>query len=313
MIRCYCDPPSVLAGATLTVCVSTDADRFALRVFRQTATFERVADVPEYEAEGVRVGEGGVDDDWGWPAYALELPESLPSGVYFVVAGERAPDGKTLWPDCESAAGEWGKALFVILPPDRSRSSVLYKLNWFTFACYNWTGGGSLYQGARWSNRRATEAFRVSWRRPGVGAGGVVAEGDPADVYVPGSRRQTFEHWDAPFFRWLYERRIGFDVASDLDVHRDPGLLGNYNLVLSVGHDEYWSDALRDSVDDYISSGGNVAFLSGNTCCFRVDVDEKTATLSCEKTRGREHEYMWQARRPEQETTGVSYFNAGGW
>src|SRR5262249_12021377 len=37
---------------------------------------------------------------------------------------------------------------------------------------------------------------------------------------------------------------------------------------LSVGHDEYWSRQQYDRVLDAIRSGVNVAFLSGNTCCF---------------------------------------------
>jgi hypothetical protein len=313
MIRCYCDPPSVRAGDSVCVAVSTDAPRFVLRIYRQTANFEPVTQVPTYESNGELVGDGVVDGDWGWPVHQIALPEDLQSGAYFVVAGEVSTNGEVTWPPLDNTAGESGKALFVVTARQGHRQPILYKLSWFTFVCYNWTGGGSLYAGANWSDARGRPGYRVSWRRPGVSTGGLVAEGDPVDVYVPTSRRQTFEHWDAPFFRWLHNRTLGFDVATDLDIHRDPGLLDQYNLVLSVGHDEYWSDELRDGIDGYISKGGNMAFLSGNTCCFRVTVDEVTATLSCEKAHGHEYDYIWQARRPEQDTTGVSYWNAGGW
>jgi hypothetical protein len=37
---------------------------------------------------------------------------------------------------------------------------------------------------------------------------------------------------------------------------------------LSVGHDEYWSREMYGAVKDAIDCGVNVAFLSGNTCCF---------------------------------------------
>lgn len=40
--------------------------------------------------------------------------------------------------------------------------------------------------------------------------------------------------------------------------------------MLSVGHDEYWSAAMRDNLEKYIADGGNVAFFSGNTCCWQV-------------------------------------------
>src|SRR5262249_13832403 len=37
---------------------------------------------------------------------------------------------------------------------------------------------------------------------------------------------------------------------------------------LSVGHDEYWDRTQYDHVKETIQAGMNVAFLSGNTCCF---------------------------------------------
>ena len=38
-----------------------------------------------------------------------------------------------------------------------------------------------------------------------------------------------------------------------------------YGLYLSIGHDEYWSAPMRDTVEGFIAGGGNAAFLSGNT------------------------------------------------
>ena len=51
----------------------------------------------------------------------------------------------------------------------------------------------------------------------------------------------------APFIAWL--ERSGYSVAycSDLDVHRDPTRLDRRQLLLSVGHDEYWSDEIRQA------------------------------------------------------------------
>ena len=54
--------------------------------------------------------------------------------------------------------------------------------------------------------------------------------------------------------------RIDYAVNSDLEFH--PEILKHYNLVLSVGHDEYWSSAMRDHLEQYIADGGNVAFFA---------------------------------------------------
>ena len=39
-------------------------------------------------------------------------------------------------------------------------------------------------------------------------------------------------------------------------------------MLLSVGHDEYWSLEMYENVRAAIAEGLSVAFLSGNTCCF---------------------------------------------
>ena len=47
-------------------------------------------------------------------------------------------------------------------------------------------------------------------------------------------------------------------------------LLERYRLLVSVGHDEYWSKEMRDNVENFAASGGHVVFLSGNVCWFQV-------------------------------------------
>ena len=54
-------------------------------------------------------------------------------------------------------------------------------------------------------------------------------------------------------------------------------LLGGYrSLFLSVGHDEYWSSAMRDTVEGFIGRGGHAAFLSGNTSFWQVRLEDPT-------------------------------------
>jgi hypothetical protein len=42
---------------------------------------------------------------------------------------------------------------------------------------------------------------------------------------------------------------------------------------LSVGHDEYWSKGMRDTVERFIARGGNAAFFSGNTLMWQVRIE----------------------------------------
>ena len=41
---------------------------------------------------------------------------------------------------------------------------------------------------------------------------------------------------------------LGLDVTdwTDVDLHREPQLLLNHHALISLGHDEYWSTAMRN-------------------------------------------------------------------
>lgn len=66
------------------------------------------------------------------------------------------------------------------------------------------------------------------------------------------------------------------DYCTDVDLDRDGAeLLTPHQLLVSVGHDEYWSDAMRAAVDRFVAAGGNAAFFGGNTCWWRVAFPDK--------------------------------------
>jgi len=76
-------------------------------------------------------------------------------------------------------------------------------------------------------------------------------------------------------------------------------------LLLSIGHDEYWSADMRANVEAFIQNGGNVAFFSGNTCWWRIHLAENNTAF------GRDDN--WPAGDLETRLTGVSTRHAGGW
>ncbi|MCB1262012.1 MAG: hypothetical protein KDB33_16735, partial [Acidimicrobiales bacterium] len=84
--------------------------------------------------------------------------------------------------------------------------------------------------------------------------------------------------WEQPFIAWAERQGYAVDVCTNADLEEHPGLLapGTYPLVLSVGHDEYWSSAMRDTVEAHIAAGGNAAFLSGNTSFWQVRHEDPT-------------------------------------
>jgi len=134
------------------------------------------------------------------------------------------------------------------------------------------------------------------------------------DPYDEGSPRQTFAHWDVPFITWLEKNGYRVDYCTDLDLHEERDLLTPYHLLLSVGHDEYWSEQMRAHVEAFIRQGGNVAFFSGNTCWWHIEFCDfvKCADDELHPT-AFVRDFKWWKKSPENFLTGVSYRNAGGW
>jgi hypothetical protein len=314
VIRGYPRHASVRPGDTLTLHVSTTAPGFRVEWLRQGAELEPVAGADRGVFVGHSLPEGPPDRDWGWPAYDVPVPEMWRSGVYIALLTETTADGEPV------AGAEPGELLFVVRPPVAGPvGRMLYKLSWATYHAYNSTGYGSLYAQALWSAESPRPGYKVTFRRPGGGTGGVVQPGDPPDAHEPSSRRQTFAHWDTPLIAWLERNGYAVDYCTDLDLHRDPELLAPYALLLSVGHDEYWSEAMRDRLDAFTRDGGNIAFLSGNIGGYRVHLTDGDTAMVCAKVvppsksaTTWERDEPWEFD-PENRTTGVSIHNAGGW
>jgi hypothetical protein len=89
--------------------------------------------------------------------------------------------------------------------------------------------------------------------------------GDSPDYYDPTSRRQTFTHWEAPFVAWLEANDYRVDYATDWDLQVDPELLAPYALMLSVGHDEYWSDEMRARIEAFIGAAATSRSSAGTS------------------------------------------------
>ena len=84
--------------------------------------------------------------------------------------------------------------------------------------------------------------------------------------------------WDLQLSRFL--EREGYDVAytTDLDTHREPWRLLGHPLVMTSGHDEYWSREMRDAFEAVRESGASLACMGANTCYWqaRFEDDERT-------------------------------------
>ena len=324
MIQGYPDRPSLRAGEKLRLHVSTDNPhrRFRVEFYRQGEKLVRMGSLDGQI--GHNFARLSHYEDWGWPGYDFQIPGDWSTGAYVAMLVETDEQGKQISSINEVAAdGRDARALFVVkssAPGQNAR--ILYKLSLTTYHAYNYSGGGNLYAG-KWFIDPITKkrVNKVSMHRPGGGTGGVIPHFDTGntlpssfDSYDERSPRQTFAHWDVPFIAWLENNGYRVDYCTDLDLHEEHDLLTPYHLLLSVGHDEYWSEQMRAHVEAFILQGGNVAFFSGNTCWWHIEFCDfvKCADDELHPT-AFVRDFQWWKKSPENSLTGVSYRNAGGW
>src|SRR6185312_11691643 len=250
-----------------------------------------------------------------WPAYRFRVPVGWPSGVYAAVLVEGDAAGRDRsHPDRTTSDGRDARALFVVRP-DRPRARILYKLPVLTYHAYNLIDGrpydpanGSghwcLYNAPRPDELPRPVPAGVGLHRPGGGTGAVPYDfATNPDPYDP-TPRQTFAHWDARFVGWLEAAGYRADYCTDVDLHRGGrDLLDPYRLLVSVGHDEYWSDAMRDAVEGFTAAGGNAAFFGGNTAWWRVVFTDEVTFARVG--------FWHELGRPENAMIGVSFRHGG--
>jgi hypothetical protein len=302
VIQGYPARAGVAPGESLVLHVATNAPRFRVLFYRWGEGLQRVHET--CWLAGKYAAPRGAAEDWRWPPYEFSIPHDWPSAVY--IAHLEEPGGGVIDLAMNNAA-----VLFVVR--GNGRSKLLYKIPLATYHAYNWTGGGCFYVNPPRSE--GPPGAKLSLHRPGGGIGGDTW--GALDYYDMSSPRQTFAHWDARFIRWLLRNGYEPEFCTDLDIHADPDLCNRYRLLLSVGHDEYWSETTRDRVEDFVSGGGNVAFFGANLCWWRIHVIDGGTAIVCHQGGPRgAFDHWWPqtgAGRPEDTLTGVSYRNGGGW
>ena len=118
--------------------------------------------------------------------------------------------------------------------------------------------------------------YQVGLRMPWPAAG-------PNVLYSGTTEYSHLMRADQFTLAWLEGQGYAFDVVSNVDLHRDPDMLSHYNCCAIVGHNEYWSIEMYRGLERYLSQGGNLLVLSGNTMGWRVSFNEDSTVMECRK------------------------------
>jgi hypothetical protein len=173
-------------------------------------------------------------------------------------------------------------------------STFLVQVPLNTWQAYNSWGGKSLYG---YNSTEGQSAKRVSFDRP-------------YNLFA-----QNLFMWEYQLVRYLEREGEDVSYATDLDVHRDPGLLLEHRAVLVAGHDEYWTREMRDGFDSARDHGTNLAFMGGDTAFWQMRYADGGRTIEEYRTTDADPEpdpalktiRFRELGRPECELLGVEY------
>lgn len=332
----YCWPQSATRGEQVALHLSSPGGRpVSVEVARVGAVRTVMFTDPAVEADHHETPPDASAAGCGWPAAAaIDIDPSWQSGYYEVVLTVDL-DGKT----------RRSHAFFVVRPAvGAATAPILLALSTNTWHAYNDFGGRNLYNGGTHVSLQRPMSPGYLSKPPGKGRRVTVVDAPDRQMAAhvgylnlnklsPWAGSAGWPDWEEPFIAWCEREGYALDIVTNADLDEHPDLLGphsGYRLFLSVGHDEYWSAGMRDTVEAHIARGGNAAFLSGNTSFWQVRLEDPTpegpaATMIGYKgffkqdpvydtDRVAELTSIWSDHligRPENHMTGVSFSRGG--
>jgi hypothetical protein len=246
----YTDRQSVAPGETIGFCLAN----LAGAALRAPIRIARIGCVETERAAGIAtVAPGAVPaapgcESQGWPVgYEQKIGPEWKPGIYLARIGEEAGGREEIFFVVRNAENRPALPLTVQIPTT-------------TMNAYNNWGGASLYP----YNSPGVAATAVSFDRP-----------QRADPRWP--RGYGFKNeWELrikAFVHWLEAMGYEADFITNHDLHERPLSIGRGALFISIGHDEYWTRAMRAHFDGFIAAGGNAAILGGNTCYWQIRLE----------------------------------------
>jgi hypothetical protein len=185
-------------------------------------------------------------------SFQIKIPSDWVSGYYLVKLHDRATDTATY-------------AIFV-LRDDAAQSAILVQASTNTWQAYNTWGDASLY-GSFGADRKyvakTRRAYRVSYDRPY----------DPMMRDEQNYGAGEFFAWEYNFVRWAEAQGYDMTYTTNVDVSLNGASLRRHRMVISLGHDEYWTRQQRDAFEAARDAGANIAFFGGNEGYWQARLD----------------------------------------
>jgi len=311
---------SYVAGEEVDLHISTSEETFEIEVVREGAKNEMVHSSKSHPGTLRKTPQNASAHGCGWPTEAtIRVDEMWRSGGYVVVLRVRRPPAAVIEQE----------AFFVVRNESATRSPIALVLATSTWTAYNNFGGGSSYSNPEVDLSDPDAARKMgffpelSTQRPWHRGMIRIPKGAPRmpnkDKLEPhGIPRWPNSEWamangysllyaaagwasyDSHLARWLEAEGYDVDFFTQTDVHfGGAALLRPYRIVITGGHDEYWSRPTRQAVDDWVTQGGHYVRLGGNII-WQVRLSDDGKMQTCYKYVADEKDPM--AKDPTQNT-----------
>ncbi len=240
-IEGYADHVSARVGETVRLYVSTEAPWFHVEAYRmgwyggrRGRLVWRSRRLPGrlQAAPGTDPTTNLVEAPWR-PSLRVRVGPRWPPGAYLLKL---------------VAVSGAGRYVPLTVADDASGAALVLMSAVTTWQAYNDWGGRNLYWGPGGPVDYPRRSRVASFDRP----------------YRTGRGAADFLGNELPLIS-LAERE-GLDVTywTDVDLHRHPQWLARHRGLVSLGHDEYWSTAMRRGAERARGRGVNLAFLGAN-------------------------------------------------
>ena len=241
-IQGYTSVVDVLPGQSFQLYVSTTAPSFTATAFRigyyggaDARQLWQSASTPGQDQTSVTTDPKTHTVECNWSPSLTVPTTGWPEGDYLILLKADNGSGERYVPMTVRSASTTGK---IVLVEGIS-----------TWEAYNTWGGYSLYQGPDGSvNDRA---YAVSFDRPYIDPD----EADGSALFFP------FDQGEISFAE---QNNLPIAYETDLELEDDPQVFDGARAIVSDGHDEYYSQQMRDTLTSAVSSGTNLAFLGAN-------------------------------------------------
>ena len=329
-IRGYTDALSYGPGDAIGVHVNTNVQRYSVSITRLSAEPEVVFARDGLAGRFCTTPEACSVVGCDWPlATQIAVAEDWRSGAYRLSL--RAETGRDF---------DIYDHILIVRPSRRTaRGTLVLIAATASWTAYNDWGGSNAYDGITGPSHDQFAPI-LSIHRPQARGFAVLPDGAPrvtlaeppglmAPISYPHmewayangySKKYASSGWaqyERHFCDWAEAEGFAVDVISQTDLHQRPELLELYRCAVFVGHDEYWTAAMRDAVDGFVERGGRVARFAGNFL-WQIRLEEGGARQVCYKYRAREEDplrdtalvtSMWEAAevgRPGALTFGLN-------